>query len=731
MRRSMIWMGVVLAVLLATGVACGGREKPTPTPPPPTATPAPSPTPEPPAPKMIEAESEAHGVRLCYPEGWFYEDSFALVLSSDPGYDLLAPDKEVPDGVVVVIMAGPVEEIQLEEVTEEMLSQVASEYGGEDAELLGEPERAVINGADVVSAEFQGTKGGEAFQGRVAVYTNGEQGGVLWAVSRRERWQVDSPAVDAVMACIELFEGTGLDIEPEAAAPVWSGELSYGQTVQGEFVGGEIHAWTFVGAADESIGVVAAPLGEEMDVSIRLVDSAGDLLVEVDDAYDGEAEALSGYKLPADGEYAIHILEFWHVPGAYELQLSKESTTAGDELKPVDLEGMILAESQAQGVRIAYPEGWFYDDTFLLFVTSDPAAMTLMGGNASELDAIVVVVLPFPADQADGASFEEMYEEVSGVFGTENEAQAEVLGAPERVTINGADVQLAESRITQDDATTRVRFAIFNNGEQAAVVLAAGPEDMWAENAHLVDVVIRSIELFEGTAPPFEVPAAEGELRGSLNYDITVEDQLAEGESHLWTFRGGADDYVTVVVTPLDEEMDVVLQVQSSDGTMLMDADGGLTGEGEVLFYQLPADGEYQILVEELWDVGGGYELQLLGGTEPIGPLVPPGSADMGEINIGEPTTGSLRAGQDHAWTLAAEGGEVVSIIATPLADETDLTLTVIGPNGVAMVNRLDDAFSGEAEEVIIELVAPGAYLILVSEYWEAEGGYTLSVDLG
>jgi hypothetical protein len=103
----------------------------------------------------------------------------------------------------------------------------------------------------------------------------------------------------------------------------------------------------------------------------------------------------------------------------------------------------------------------------------------------------------------------------------------------------------------------------------------------------------------------------------------------------------------------------------------------------------------------------------------------------MGDIAIGEPVEGLLKEGQHHAWTFVAEGGEVVVITATPLADETDLTLTVIDPHGIKLVEDLDDAFSGDAEEWVLELAAPGAYLILVSEYWEAEGSYALSVDLG
>jgi hypothetical protein len=735
MRKSIYWIGVVLAVLVATGLACGGKEEPTATPAPtaplPTATPAPSPTPAPPALEMIEAESETHGVRLCYPEGWFYEESFALILSSDPDFDLFAADEEVPDGVVMVIMTGSAEEIQLDQATEEMLVEMASEYGGEDVELLGEPERRTIHGADVLTVEFRGTREGESFRGRVAVYTNGEQGGAVWALSRQELWEAESAAVDAVMACIELFEGTGLDVELEAEAPIWRGELSYGETVQAEFAGGEIHSWTFVGVADETISIVATPLGEGMDVSIRLVDSADESLVDVDEAYGDQAETLSGYQLPGDGEYTILVEESWDVPGIYELQLLEASATAEDEPGAADLEGMVLAESEAQGVRLAYPEGWFYDDAFILLVANDPAAMTVMGGDTSELDAVVVVVVPFPADEAEEASFEELYDEVGSVFTSEDDAQVEMVGPPEQVIINGADVQLVESRVTQDDVTTHVKFAIFNNGEQAAVVLAAGPQDAWADNVHLVDAIIRSIELFEGTGSVFEMPLVAGEVRGSLDYDMTVEDQFTGGESHLWTFNGNADDYVSIVVTPLDEEMDIKLQLQSADGTRLVDVDDGFSGEGEVLSYQLPADGEYQILVEEYWDVGGGYELRLLGGAEPVGVLVPPGVVDMGDIAIGEPVERLLKEGQHHAWTFVAEGGEVVVITATPLADETDLTLTVIDPHGIKLVEDLDDAFSGDAEEWVLELAAPGAYLILVSEYWEAEGSYALSVDLG
>lgn len=106
------------------------------------------------------------------------------------------------------------------------------------------------------------------------------------------------------------------------------------------------------------------------------------------------------------------------------------------------------------------------------------------------------------------------------------------------------------------------------------------------------------------------------------------------------------------------------------------------------------------------------------------------GSVSMGEIVIGEPVAGAVGEAQDHAWSLWSAGGEVVDIILTPLDDDADVTLTVIDPNGDMMVDMLDDAFSGGAEEAYgLELNQAGEYLVVVSEYWDEVADYELVVD--
>lgn len=512
--------------------------------------------------------------------------------------------------------------------------------------------------------------------------------------------------------------------------PVWYGELSYGETIQESLVSGETQSWTFSGSADDVISVVLTPLGDDMDLSLRLLDPDGEELIDLDDAFGGEAESLSGFKLPADGQYSVHVNEFWDEPGEYELDLQTGGGT--EESDPIASGDMVAAESETQGVRLSYPDGWYYDDSFLLILASDASTLMFMEDDASELEGFIAIVIPFSPEEMEGESFEGMLDQMGDMFGASEDGEVEMVGTPTVTTINGADVQLVEFFFVKADQITRAKFGIFDNGEQSAVALVLGPDEQWDENAHLVDAIIESIELFEGSGFDFgEMPSTEAVYRGSLIYGTLIEDEFEGGDTHLWAFDGSVDDYITVIVTPLDDEMDVTIELLAADSTTLIEVDEGFNGEAEVLQdYQLPAGGEYQIVIGEYWDVAGGYQLELIGGDEPVGALVPPGAQDMGTVPIGEPITGLLMESQDHVWTLPTQGGELANIVVTPLEDDVDVAVSVIAPDGSVLVDELDDAFSGGAEELLeLRLAIAGDYLIVVSEYWGSEGSYTLAVD--
>ncbi|MBN1318973.1 MAG: hypothetical protein JXA42_26055, partial [Anaerolineales bacterium] len=144
MKRSFFWISILLIILVLTGLACniGGAEEPTATPIPPTntpvpntATPVPEPTLEPtatpeeveepteapaepqetdeeetPVDGIIQVENETFGIRMSYPEEWYYDDSFFILLSSEPGVDPLSAE-EMPNALVIIALAGAAEDM--------------------------------------------------------------------------------------------------------------------------------------------------------------------------------------------------------------------------------------------------------------------------------------------------------------------------------------------------------------------------------------------------------------------------------------------------------------------------------------------------------------------------------------------------------------------------------------------------------------------------------------------
>ncbi|NOR83217.1 MAG: hypothetical protein GQ526_06955 [Ardenticatenales bacterium] len=393
---------------------------------------------------------------------------------------------------------------------------------------------------------------------------------------------------------------------------------------------------------------------------------------------------------------------------------------------------MVSAESEVSGVRLSHPEDWFYTDAGFLILLSSAAEVDPFGGTEEMPDGVTMFVMAGPADDMEVDEFSpDMLGEMAEDFGASGDV--ELVGAPVETTINGVPVQLIEFRAADGSDTIHGLFALFSNGEQAAIVVAVSPEELWDEHANTVDAILESIELFEGAGFGFDItPPAEGEWRSYLVYGDLVADEFAGGDPHLWTFDGAAGEYVTVILTPLGEGMDVTLQLLDPDGTVLIDVDDAFAGEAEVLVnYELPADGEYSLLVEEFFDEPGEYELELLGGDASVGAIVPPGVTEMGEITIGEQVEATLAEAEEHAWIIVASGGEVVDIILTP-GEGQDVTLLVIAPDGSTPVDELDNGFSGEAETVAgLLLEIAGEYLVVVDEYWDVAGDYALVVDFG
>jgi len=686
MRKSIFWIAVVLMVMALASLACSiGGEEPTATPPPtatprpPTATPVPptpteepSPTPEPepaaPVGEMIEAESETHGVRLSYPEGWFYDDTFFVMLSSDPDLDLLGGE-DMPEGVIMIIMSGPSEEMEMEGGDSgDMFGDLIEEFGGggEDAEILGMPVEKTINGIPVQIIEFRATEEGENIRGKIAVYDDGEQAGVVIAVSPDDLWDDYADTVDVILESIELFEGTGFefDITPPGGDGEWRDHLVYGDLVNDEFTGDDLHDWTFDGSAGEYVTVILTPLDDEMDVTIRLLDPDGTVLIDLDDAFSGETEVLLDYELPADGEYTIQVEEFYGQAGDYDLELQGGPDPMG-AIAPADADEMgeiVLDEEFAVTLAEGELHAWY------LYSAGVGDMVDIVLTPSEDLDVTLSVIAPdgtMPVDQLDKA-----------FSGEAEEVHCLVLDEP---------------------------------GDYIILV-----DDFWDAAGDYSLLV----------SPCEESGGGGGEiLIGEL-----VWGTLAEGEDHEWTVTADAGDEVDIFLTPKSEGMDMALSVLAPDGTVLIAGlDDAFSDEPEEVYgLALPQAGDYTVIVEEFWDEPGDYTLIVNYAGESGYEII-----EMGDIAYGEVGEGKLIEGQYvHVWYLEGVAGDVVTIIVEPLTSDADLQLGFMDPDGELLFD-LDEWSEGVSEEIVsYELLATGAYTVLIAEYWDSYAEYELSVEL-
>ncbi|MBK8984762.1 MAG: hypothetical protein IPM39_01560 [Chloroflexi bacterium] len=100
----------------------------------------------------------------------------------------------------------------------------------------------------------------------------------------------------------------------------------------------------------------------------------------------------------------------------------------------------------------------------------------------------------------------------------------------------------------------------------------------------------------------------------------------------------------------------------------------------------------------------------------------------QGDIGLGQTVEGELEPAVAHGW-LFSEGPAVVDIAAT--SEEMDLVIELYGPDNT-LLQLEDGTFSGEAEELSgIDIPDDGTYTIVVRDFFEGGGAYTLAVSEG
>jgi len=108
------------------------------------------------------------------------------------------------------------------------------------------------------------------------------------------------------------------------------------------------------------------------------------------------------------------------------------------------------------------------------------------------------------------------------------------------------------------------------------------------------------------------ISGAETDLAGNIVSGETVEAALASGRSDGWLFEGSTGDAITVTLTPLTTERDLLIELLRPSGASAELVDAALTGLPEQLDnYELDEDGQWMIVIREFFGEAAEYKLEL------------------------------------------------------------------------------------------------------------------------
>jgi len=90
----------------------------------------------------------------------------------------------------------------------------------------------------------------------------------------------------------------------------------------------------------------------------------------------------------------------------------------------------------------------------------------------------------------------------------------------------------------------------------------------------------------------------------------------------------------------------------------------------------------------------------------------------------------TLEPAVNDLWTFTVAANQYVSLFLAPTEPPLDPTLTLLGPDRQT-ITRVDNGFAGVTESITdLLLTQPGVYIVEVSDFYGAAGGYDLSLTI-
>jgi hypothetical protein len=370
----------------------------------------------------------------------------------------------------------------------------------------------------------------------------------------------------------------------------------------------------------------------------------------------------------------------------------------------------VTLESPELGLSIQHPADWVSEDFFVLIIASsqevldspdtpeEGAAMILLTGSTDELGA------DNPADLLEvGLEEFDLGENYTIVDG------------PNSVVIQGQDAVTARIEGSAEDTEVElVGLAVaIVEGDYAAFGLGFTPQETEEEYLPIFEAMINSMILSEPTGVDPEFPLDPLTLAVGDNFASTLEEDTPLD----FILTGQANSPITIQIDPIDDGLDLVMELFDTDLNSLERVDDAFTDEAEILIFSPPADGQYYLRVEEYYGEAGGFIISVTQGSA----LAP---TDVTPLAAGQVVLGRLD-GEPVNYIVSGEAGVPAAIIVVP-EEDMDPNLTIVSTEGVVLAEENDAGFSGEFEGISYTPEVDGDIVVIVDAFGLAEGDYAI-----
>lgn len=209
---------------------------------------------------------------------------------------------------------------------------------------------------------------------------------------------------------------------------------------------------------------------------------------------------------------------------------------------------------------------------------------------------------------------------------------------------------------------------------------------------------------------------------GDLPYGNTQRETFHEDEVHAWYITGLAGDEIALEARPIDGYLDLDLWLLDPEARRLVMHDEALAGESERISYVLPRDGIYIVVVQDFFGEAGEYEMSLtVSGKNYL--------VAGGALSYDQTADAELLLGRGTIWYFNGEVGDIINLTLQPQeSDTSDLVLSLRNPANEPII-QVDEALAGGDESLLaFQLDSSGTWAIVVQEYFDGGGTYSLTL---